>query len=120
LTSRRDQENRRSDLRIDYPLDAYRTIVDTAHPADESESNDVRQSERALADVQFFARYAMTCGSSLLRADQRTNRATSDTRLMIRVRKSDLARTARGNAWATRDPKKAAGRTTIEPGNLAA
>lgn len=54
LTSRRDQANRRSDLRIEYLLGAYRALADTAHRDLHPTADHVRAFEHALADIQLL------------------------------------------------------------------
>lgn len=54
LTSQRDQANRRSDLRIEYLLGAYRTLADTAHRDLDPNAEHVRAFERGLADIQLL------------------------------------------------------------------
>jgi hypothetical protein len=54
LTSHRDQMNRRSDLRIQYLLTAYRTVADTAHRDLDPGSPSVRTFEQGLADIQLL------------------------------------------------------------------
>ena len=54
LTSRRDAANRRSELRIQYLLDAYRTITDTANRPLEEGTTGARTFEQSLADIQLL------------------------------------------------------------------
>lgn len=54
LTSRRDQANRRSDLRIEYLMRAYRTIADTAHRDLDPTAEHARAFEQGLADIQLL------------------------------------------------------------------
>ena len=54
LTSRRDQANRRSDMRVEYLVSAYRTISDTAHRKLDPSSEHVRVFEQGLADIQLL------------------------------------------------------------------
>lgn len=54
LTSQRDQANRRSDLRIEYLLSAYRTLADTAHRDLDPNAEHVRAFEQGLADIQLL------------------------------------------------------------------
>jgi hypothetical protein len=54
LTSRRDQANRRSDLRVGYLLGAYRTLADTAHRNLDPAGEHVRSFEQGLADIQLL------------------------------------------------------------------
>ena len=54
LTSQRDQANRRSDLRIEYLVGAYRALADTAHRDLVPNTDHVRAFERGLADVQLL------------------------------------------------------------------
>jgi hypothetical protein len=53
LTSRRDQMNRRNDLRVQYLLTAYRTIADTSH-RDPAVAETAHAFERGLADIQLL------------------------------------------------------------------
>jgi len=53
LTSRRDQMNRRNDLRVQYLLTAYRAIADTSH-RDLAVAETARAFERGLADIQLL------------------------------------------------------------------
>jgi len=52
LTSQRDQANRRSDLRIQYLLAAYRALADTSHRSLDPGSVNVQAFEQGLADIQ--------------------------------------------------------------------
>lgn len=54
LTSQRDQANRRSDLRIEYLLGAYRALADVAHRDLDPATERVRAFEQGLADIQFL------------------------------------------------------------------
>lgn len=54
LTSRRDQANRRSDLRVEYLLDVYRALADTAHRNLDPAADHVRAFEHALDDIQLL------------------------------------------------------------------
>jgi hypothetical protein len=54
LTSRRDQANRRSDLRVEYLVGAYRAIADTAHRDLNPSAEHVRAFEQGLADIQLL------------------------------------------------------------------
>lgn len=54
LTSRRDQVNRRSDLRVQYLLSAYRTVADIAHRDLDPASESTRTFEQGLADIQLL------------------------------------------------------------------
>jgi hypothetical protein len=54
LTSRRDQANRRSDLRVEYLVGAYRTIADTAFRDLDPGSEHVRAFEQGLSDIQLL------------------------------------------------------------------
>jgi hypothetical protein len=49
-----EQANRRSDLRIEYLLGAYRTLTDTAHRDLDPNAEHVRAFERSLADIQLL------------------------------------------------------------------
>ena len=69
LTSRRDQMNRRNDLRVQYLLTAYRTIADTSH-RDLAVADTARAFERGLADIQLLgskeqAEMAVVIGKAL-------------------------------------------------------
>jgi hypothetical protein len=70
LTSRRDQVNRRNDLRVEYLLSAYRVLADTSHRDLDSGSAHVRTFEQGLADIQLLgseqqAEMAVAIGKSL-------------------------------------------------------
>jgi hypothetical protein len=70
LTSRRDQLNRRNDLRIQYLLTAYRTVADTSHRDLDPGSANVRAFEQGLADIQLLgsqeqAEMAIAVGQAL-------------------------------------------------------
>jgi hypothetical protein len=54
FTSRRDQANRRSDLRIEYLLTAYRAISDAISRNHYRDSPDARSLERGLSDIQLL------------------------------------------------------------------
>lgn len=54
FTSRRDLINRRSQLRIQYLLTAYRNVADTAHRDLEGSYRDARAFEEGLADIQLL------------------------------------------------------------------
>ena len=54
LTSRRDQANRRSDLRVEYLVGVYRVIVDATHRDLDPNAEHVRAFERGLSDVQLL------------------------------------------------------------------
>lgn len=54
LTSQRDQANRRSDLRVEYLLGAYRALADTAHRDLDPGAQHVRAFEQSLADIQLL------------------------------------------------------------------
>jgi hypothetical protein len=54
LTSQRDQANRRSDLRIEYLLSAYRALADIAHRELTPATDRVRAFEQGLADIQLL------------------------------------------------------------------
>lgn len=54
LTSRRDQANRRSDLRVKYLLSANRAIADAAHRDLDPASEHVRTFEQGLAEIQLL------------------------------------------------------------------
>jgi hypothetical protein len=68
LTSQRDHVNRRSDLRVEYLLTAYRTVADTAHRGLDAENS--RTFEQGLSDIQLLgskeqAEMAVTIGKAL-------------------------------------------------------
>lgn len=70
LTSRRDQMNRRNDLRIQYLLSAYRTLADTSHRDLDPSSANARSFEQGLADIQLLgsndqAEMAVAVGKAL-------------------------------------------------------
>jgi hypothetical protein len=70
LTSRRDQTNRRNDLRVQYLLDAYRAVADTSHRDLDPGSAHVRTFEQGLADIQLLgskeqAEMAVVIGNAL-------------------------------------------------------
>jgi hypothetical protein len=70
LTSRRDQTNRRNDLRVEYLLSAYRVLADTSHRDLDPGSAHVRTFEQGLADIQLLgseqqAEMAVVIGKSL-------------------------------------------------------
>lgn len=70
LTSRRDQTNRRSDLRVQYLLSAYRAVADTSHRDLDPGSAHVRTFEQGLADIQLLgskeqAEMAVAIGKAL-------------------------------------------------------
>lgn len=70
FTSRRDQANRRSDLRVQYLLTAYRTVADVAHRDFSSEPENARAFEQGLADIQLLgskeqAEMAVAIGKAL-------------------------------------------------------
>jgi hypothetical protein len=70
LTSRRDQTNRRNDLRVEYLLSAYRVLADTSHRDLDPGSAHVRTFEQGLADIQLLgseqqAEMAVGIGKSL-------------------------------------------------------
>jgi hypothetical protein len=70
LTSRRDQMNRRNDLRVQYLLTAYRTVADTSHRDLDPGSANVRTFEQGLADIQLLgsqeqAEMAVAVGKAL-------------------------------------------------------
>lgn len=54
LTSQRDQANRRSDLRVEYLLSAYRALADTAHRDLDPSAHHVRAFEQGLVDIQLL------------------------------------------------------------------
>jgi hypothetical protein len=54
LTSRRDQANRRSALRVEYLLGAYRVVADVAHRDLDPTADYVRAFEQALSDIQLL------------------------------------------------------------------
>jgi hypothetical protein len=54
FTSRRDVANRRSELRIQYLLGAYRTLADTAHRPLEEGTAGARAFEQGIAEVQLL------------------------------------------------------------------
>lgn len=54
FTSRRDVANRRSDLRIEYLITAYRTLVDVVHRDLPPGSADARAFEKGIADIQLL------------------------------------------------------------------
>lgn len=54
LTSQRDQANRRSDLRVEYLVGAYRAIADTAHRDLAPDAQHVRAFEQGLSDIQLL------------------------------------------------------------------
>jgi hypothetical protein len=51
LTSQRDQANRRSALRVEYLLGAYRVVADVAHRDLDPTADYVRAFEQALSDI---------------------------------------------------------------------
>lgn len=53
-TSRRDQANRRSDLRTEYLLTAYRAISDAISRNHYRDSPDARALEKGLSDIQLL------------------------------------------------------------------
>lgn len=70
LTSRRDQTNRRNDLRIQYLLTAYRTVADTSHRDLKPGSENARAFEQGLTDIQLLgsneqAEMAVAVGKAL-------------------------------------------------------
>jgi capsule polysaccharide export protein KpsC/LpsZ len=70
LTSRRDQANRRDDLRIQYLLSAYRAVADTSHRNLDTGSAHVRAFEQGLTDIQLLgskeqAEMAVVIGKAL-------------------------------------------------------
>ena len=68
FTSRRDQENRRNDLRIQYLLTAYRTLADMSYRDLEPGSESVRAFEQGLTDIQLLGskeQAGMAIGESL-------------------------------------------------------
>src|SRR5262245_30743170 len=54
FTSRRDQTNRRSDVRIQYLLEAYRAISSSVGRDLEGNDEDARTLERGLSDIQLM------------------------------------------------------------------
>jgi len=54
FNSKRDHENRRSDLRIQYLLSAYRTVADTSERDLNSTPKDARAFEQGLSDIQLL------------------------------------------------------------------
>jgi hypothetical protein len=54
LTSRRDQTNRRNDLRVEYLVGAYRVIADTSHRDLDPGAEHVRAFEQGLSDIQLL------------------------------------------------------------------
>jgi len=54
LTSQRDQANRRSDLRIEYLLGAYRALADIVHRDLDPATDRARAFEQGLADIQLL------------------------------------------------------------------
>jgi hypothetical protein len=54
LTSRRDQANRRSEMRIDYLVSAYRSLADASNRGLQGSSRDARAFELALEDIQLL------------------------------------------------------------------
>lgn len=70
LTSRRDQTNRRSDLRVQYLLSAYRAVANAAHRDLDPGSAHVQTFEQGLADIQLLgsldqAEMAVAIGKAL-------------------------------------------------------
>jgi hypothetical protein len=70
FTSRRDQLNRRSDLRVQYLLTAYRTVADTSYRDLDPDSVNSRTFEQGLADIQLLgsqeqAEMAVAIGKAL-------------------------------------------------------
>lgn len=70
LTSRRDQTNRRNDLRVEYLLSAYRAVADASHRDLDPGSAHVRTFEQGLADIQLLgskgqAEMAVVIGKAL-------------------------------------------------------
>jgi hypothetical protein len=54
LTSRRDHANRRSDLRVEYLLTAYRQIANAAHRELGPDTGDLHALEQGLSDIQLL------------------------------------------------------------------
>jgi hypothetical protein len=54
LTSQRDQANRRSDMRIQHLLSAYRTLTDRAEREAPTTAAEARDFEQSLADIQLL------------------------------------------------------------------
>lgn len=54
FTSRRDQANRRSDARIEYLLEAYRSISSSVGRDLEESDEDARKFESGLSDIQLM------------------------------------------------------------------
>ncbi len=54
LTSRRDQTNRRNDLRVQYLLGAYRAVADASHRDLDPGSAHVLTFEQGIADIQLL------------------------------------------------------------------
>ncbi len=54
LTSQRDQATRRSNLRIEYLLGAYRALADVAHRDLDPATERVQAFEQGLADIQLL------------------------------------------------------------------
>lgn len=54
LTSRRDRANRRSEMRIDYLLNAYRSLAAASNRDGQRSASDARAFEQALDDIQLL------------------------------------------------------------------
>lgn len=70
LTSRRDQTNRRNDLRVQYLLSAYRAVANASHRDLDPGLAHVQTFEQGLADIQLLglkeqAEMAVAIGKAL-------------------------------------------------------
>lgn len=54
LTSRRDRANRRSEMRIEYLLSAYRSLAHAVNREGQRSATDIRAFEQALDDIQLL------------------------------------------------------------------
>ncbi|HEX3041255.1 MAG TPA: hypothetical protein VHP56_04115 [Solirubrobacterales bacterium] len=54
FTSRRDQANRRSEMRIQFLLGAYRSLADVSNRGLQGGTSDARAFEKALDDIQLL------------------------------------------------------------------
>jgi hypothetical protein len=91
LTSLRDLANRRSELRIRYLLDAYRSFADTAHRPLIPDSGDTRRFEQALADVQLLGSDQQAATAAAIAKTLADDRAANLDDLLLSLR-DDLRR----------------------------
>ena len=86
MAAKRDQLNKRRDLRIQYLIDAYRKLESVSN-RDESSPEWAERLESAIADIQLFGSTGQVAMAKEFASDMAAERAASPDELLKDLRK---------------------------------